>query len=213
MSEPISVFLITLNEVEHIEQVLERVAWADEVVVLDSGSTDGTVEICKRVGVDLHHQDWLGYSAQKAAALQRCRNDWCLNVDGDEIVSAELAKELQDWTASKEISAVEISINDSIMGKFLSRFSRNGGSFDCSADRSRLIRLTVLFTKTCKSVAPLLDLNIACIILAMMTRQSISRSKLSMLGCGLKINFGTARAAVLLNCGWSGLLRFSERFC
>ena len=54
MSEPISVFLITLNEVAHIEQVLESVAWADEVIVLDSGSTDGTVEICKRMGVDLH---------------------------------------------------------------------------------------------------------------------------------------------------------------
>ena len=52
MSEPISVFLITLNEVAHIEQVLESVAWADEVIVLDSGSTDGTVEICKRMGVD-----------------------------------------------------------------------------------------------------------------------------------------------------------------
>ena len=124
MSEPISVFLITLNEAAHIEQVLESVAWADEVIVLDSGSTDGTVEICERMGVDSHHQDWLGYSAQKAAALQRCRNDWCLNVDGDEIVSAELAKELQDWTACKEVSAVEISINDSILGKFLSRFSR-----------------------------------------------------------------------------------------
>ena len=124
MSEPISVFLITLNEVAHIEQVLESVAWADEVIVLDSGSTDGTVEIFKRMGVDSRHQDWLGYSAQKAAALQRCRNDWCLNVDGDEIVSAELAKELQDLTASREISAVEISINDSILGKFLSRFSR-----------------------------------------------------------------------------------------
>ena len=124
MSEPISVFLITLNEAAHIEQVLESVAWADEVIVLDSGSTDGTVEICKRMGVGSYHQDWLGYSAQKAAALQRCRNDWCLNVDGDEVVSAELARELQDWTADKEVSAVEISINDSILGKFLSRFSR-----------------------------------------------------------------------------------------
>ena len=124
MSEPISVFLITLNEAAHIEQALESVAWADEVIVLDSGSTDGTIEICKRMGVGSHHQDWLGYSAQKAAALQRCRNDWCLNVDGDEVVSAELARELQDWTADKEVSAVEISINDSILGKFLSRFSR-----------------------------------------------------------------------------------------
>ena len=99
-------------------------SWADEVIVLDSGSTDGTVEICKRKGVDLHHQEWLGYSAQKAAALKRCRNDWCLNVDGDEIVPVELARELQDWIIGNKVSAVEIPINDSILGNLLSRFSR-----------------------------------------------------------------------------------------
>ena len=54
---PISVFLITLNEAAHIEQVLSSVAWADEVIVLDSGSTDGTTDICARMGVQLHHQN------------------------------------------------------------------------------------------------------------------------------------------------------------
>ena len=83
-----------------------------------------SVEICKRKGVDLHHQEWLGYSAQKAAALKRCRNDWCLNVDGDEIVPVELARELQDWIIGNKVSAVEIPINDSILGNLLSRFSR-----------------------------------------------------------------------------------------
>ena len=91
---PISVFLITLNEAAHIEQVLSSVAWADEVIVLDSGSTDGTTDICARMGVQLHHQQWLGYSAQKAAALAKCRNTWCLNIDGDEIVSPDLDKDL-----------------------------------------------------------------------------------------------------------------------
>ena len=82
-SVPISVFLITLNEAAHIEQVLSSVAWADEVIVLDSGSTDGTTDICARMGVQLHHQEWLGYSAQKAAALAKCRNTWCLNIKID----------------------------------------------------------------------------------------------------------------------------------
>ena len=121
---PISVFLITLNEAAHIEQVLSSVAWADEVIVLDSGSTDGTTDICARMGVQLHHQQWLGYSAQKAAALAKCRNIWCLNIDGDEIVSPDLATELLGWSRRDDISAVEIPINDSILGRALHKLSR-----------------------------------------------------------------------------------------
>ncbi len=121
---PISVFLITLNEASHIEQVLSSVAWADEVIVLDSGSTDGTTDICAEVGVQLYHQEWLGYSAQKAAALAKCRNTWCLNIDGDEVVSKDLATELRDWSRREDISAVEIPINDSILGRTLHKLSR-----------------------------------------------------------------------------------------
>lgn len=121
---PISVFLITLNEAAHIEQVLSSVAWADEVIVLDSGSTDGTTDICARMGVQLHHQEWLGYSAQKAAALAKCRNAWCLNIDGDEIVTMDLANELRDWSRHDGVSAVEIQINDLILGKTLHKLSR-----------------------------------------------------------------------------------------
>ncbi len=121
---PISVFLITFNEAAQIERVLSSVAWADEVIVLDSGSTDGTTDICARMGAQLHHQEWLGYSAQKAAALARCSNTWCLNIDGDEIVSEALAAELRDWSYCDDISAVEIPINDSILGKTLHALSR-----------------------------------------------------------------------------------------
>ena len=130
---PISVFLITLNEAAHIEQVLSSVAWADEVIVLDSGSTDGTTDICARMGVQLHHQEWLGYSAQKAAALAKCRNAWCLNIDGDEIVTMDLANELRDWSRHDGVSAVEIQINDLILGKTLHKLSR----------KRRIIRLII----------------------------------------------------------------------
>ena len=138
MEVPISVFLITLNEAEYIEDVLGSVLWADEVIVMDSGSTDGTVEICKRMNVQFLHQDWLGYSSQKAAALARCRNEWCLNIDGDEIVSENLKLELQKWVTRDDVAGVEIPINDSIMGRSLNRFSRKR-------------RITRLFRRSCAS--------------------------------------------------------------
>ncbi|MEC8111617.1 MAG: glycosyltransferase family 2 protein, partial [Pseudomonadota bacterium] len=112
METPISVFLITLNEGKHIRRVLNSVSWADEVIVMDSGSTDATVEICKQMAVQVLHQDWLGYSAQKAAALARCRNEWCLNIDGDEIVSESLKLELQKRVALEDVAGIEIPIND-----------------------------------------------------------------------------------------------------
>lgn len=124
METPISVFLITLNEGKHIRRVLNSVSWADEVIVMDSGSTDATVEICKQMAVQVLHQDWLGYSAQKAAALAHCRNEWCLNIDGDEIVSESLKLELQKRVALDDVAGIEIPINDIIMGRSLSRFSR-----------------------------------------------------------------------------------------
>ena len=74
--------------------------------------------------MQLHHQEWLGYSAQKAAALAKCRNAWCLNIDGDEIVTTDLANELRDWSRHDGVSAVEIQINDLILGKTLHKLSR-----------------------------------------------------------------------------------------
>ena len=124
MASPISVFLITLNEAAHIEQVIRSVMDFDEVIVLDSGSTDGTVEIVTGLGVPVIHQPWLGYSAQTAAALAKCRNEWCLNVDGDEVVSQALAQELMAATERADITAVKLSINDVILGKPLHGWSR-----------------------------------------------------------------------------------------
>ena len=124
MGQPISVFLITLNEAAHIESVVRSVMGFDEVIVVDSGSTDGTVEIVTGLGVPVIHQDWLGYSAQKATALARCRHEWCLNIDGDEIVSPDLAEELRAAADRADIAAVNIPINDVILGRGLWRWSR-----------------------------------------------------------------------------------------
>lgn len=92
---PISVTIITLNERENIARAIESVRWADEVLVVDSGSTDGTAELAGRLGAKVIHHDWPGYGAQKNFAQSRAAHDWVLNIDGDELVPEPLAREIQ----------------------------------------------------------------------------------------------------------------------
>ncbi len=87
---PVSVFLITKNCGRWLEQVLEPLADFAEIVVLDSGSRDDTLAIAQRHGAIIHHQDFLGFGAQKQAALEFCSQPWALNLDGDEIIDETL---------------------------------------------------------------------------------------------------------------------------
>ena len=78
-----------------MERCLASLAWCNEIVVVDSGSTDGTLEICARHGCRVVHRDWTGYVEQKAHALSLCSQPWILNLDADEEVSPELRAEIQ----------------------------------------------------------------------------------------------------------------------
>ncbi|MEM7685535.1 MAG: glycosyltransferase family 2 protein [Pseudomonadota bacterium] len=109
MGEKISVFIIACNEAARIGRTLEAVAWADQIVVVDSGSTDDTVAIAKAAGAEVHHRDWEGYGPQKVFAEELCRNDWVLNVDADEVVTAALAEEIRD-AAQRDPAAYRIRI-------------------------------------------------------------------------------------------------------
>lgn len=92
---PVSVTVITLNESAHIEACLASVAWADEVVVVDSGSTDGTPDLARAKGARVIVRDWPGYSDQKNFAASQAHHDWILSVDADERVTPELAAEIR----------------------------------------------------------------------------------------------------------------------
>ncbi|HHL39515.1 MAG TPA: glycosyltransferase family 2 protein [Deltaproteobacteria bacterium] len=92
--EGLSVTIITLNEEEDIGACLDSVAWADEVIVSDSGSTDRTVEICRERGARVWRDRWLGYGAQKNLCQSRASHRWILNVDADERVTPELREEI-----------------------------------------------------------------------------------------------------------------------
>ena len=95
-SVPVSVVVLTLNEEPNIRRCLASVAWADQVVVLDSGSADRTVPLAQEAGAEVVEQPWLGFSAQREYALRLpvLRHDWVYFVDADEWVSAKLAAEI-----------------------------------------------------------------------------------------------------------------------
>ena len=92
---PVSVTVITRDEAANIAACLASVAWADEVLVVDCGSTDRTVEIARARGARVIVKDWPGYSAQKNFAAAEASNDWILSVDADERVTPELANEIR----------------------------------------------------------------------------------------------------------------------
>jgi glycosyltransferase involved in cell wall biosynthesis len=95
----LTVTVITHNEAEHIGQALESVAWADEIVLVDSGSTDATLAIARQHASLVEVRDWPGYSAQKNHAAGLASNDWILSLDADERVTPELAAEIQQLMA------------------------------------------------------------------------------------------------------------------
>jgi (heptosyl)LPS beta-1,4-glucosyltransferase len=92
---PISVIILTRNEELFIARCVGSVLWADEVVVLDSGSDDRTMAIAMGLGAKVYQQPWLGWSAQRANAISLAKNDWVLVLEADEIVTPALAQSIQ----------------------------------------------------------------------------------------------------------------------
>ena len=93
--EKISVTIITHNEEANIERCLKSLGWADEIVVLDSFSGDRTVEICRRYTPHVYQEKWSGYGRQKNICAAKTSHRWVLNLDADEVVSPECAREIR----------------------------------------------------------------------------------------------------------------------
>jgi glycosyltransferase involved in cell wall biosynthesis len=93
---PISVFIIAKNEEDRIPYAINSViGWVDEVIVVDSGSTDKTVEVAKKLGsTQVVFNQWQGYGIQKAYGESLCKNNWILNIDADEEITPELKDEI-----------------------------------------------------------------------------------------------------------------------
>ncbi len=91
----LSVAIVAMNEEAIIGRTLESVRWADEIVVVDSGSTDRTCDIARQYNARVLVKVWQGFSLQKSYAFENCTQDWILSLDADEVVSPELAAEIR----------------------------------------------------------------------------------------------------------------------
>jgi glycosyltransferase involved in cell wall biosynthesis len=98
----VSAVIISFNEENCIERAVKSVKWADEVLVVDSGSTDSTVSLARSLGASVIHNKWPGFAAQKNFAIKKASGVWVLSIDADEEVSAELASNIRKAALSGE---------------------------------------------------------------------------------------------------------------
>lgn len=97
MSLPLSVFIICRDEIERIELVLQSVTGlASDIVVVDSGSTDGTVELVRKYTDRVYVRSWTGFGDQKVFGETKCKYNWVLNLDADEVLSSEVRESIRD---------------------------------------------------------------------------------------------------------------------
>jgi len=122
----LSVVIITRNEEANLGRTLQSVSWASERIVLDSGSTDGTLAIAREHGAQIFEEDWKGYARQKNSAIAKATGDWVLSLDADEEVSPELADSI------KRAISGQSGPNGYFIARrnfFLGRWIRHGGFY------------------------------------------------------------------------------------
>ncbi|MBM3319222.1 MAG: glycosyltransferase family 2 protein [Candidatus Eisenbacteria bacterium] len=123
MREALSVVIITRNEEDEIEECLRSVSWADEIVLVDSHSSDRTVEIARRFTDRIHQRAFSGFTDQKQWATDRARGPWILNIDADERVPEALRAEIE---AVLEQGTSSAGFRIPRLTWYLGRFVRHG---------------------------------------------------------------------------------------
>jgi glycosyltransferase involved in cell wall biosynthesis len=115
----LSVIIITKNEAANIRACLESVTWADEIIVVDSGSADDTVAITHEFTQRVYVHDWPGFGAQKNRALNYATSEWVFSIDADERVTPELRAEMEAAIARPQAEAYEVPRSSSFCGRFI----------------------------------------------------------------------------------------------
>jgi len=119
MPERLSAVIITRNAATQLAECLESVRFADEILIVDSGSQDATLDIARRHNARIVRQDWLGYGKQKQFAVAQAANDWVLCLDADERVSAPLAHRIQETLRKPDCFAYDMPRCNRFMGRWL----------------------------------------------------------------------------------------------
>ncbi|WP_058187725.1 glycosyltransferase family 2 protein [Terracidiphilus gabretensis] len=126
MRQTLSVAMIAMNEEANLPRTLESVKWADEIILVDSGSRDRTLEIAESYGAKTSHHAFDGHGEQKNVALDLCTQDWILLLDADEELTPELQKEVQRTLAAEPpFTAYWIPRLNLILGRWM----RHGGFY------------------------------------------------------------------------------------
>jgi glycosyltransferase involved in cell wall biosynthesis len=102
---PLSVAIITKNEEENIRSCLQSVTFAGQIVIVDSGSTDSTLEVAAQFGCEVYNEEWRGFGRQKQSAIEKCRHPWILVLDADERIpesTADIIKKIVTDPDTKE---------------------------------------------------------------------------------------------------------------
>jgi glycosyltransferase involved in cell wall biosynthesis len=146
----LSIIIITKNEALNIRECLESVKWADEIIVVDSGSTDETVAICREYTSHVYSHDWPGFGMQKNRALDYAARDWVLSLDADERVTPELRLEIEATMRDGKAQGYEIPRLSSFCGRYMRHsgwypdyvtrlFLRNKGRFTNDLVHERVV--------------------------------------------------------------------------
>ncbi len=133
LKHPVSLIIIALNEESGIARCIESAIWVDEVILVDSGSTDSTCKIAEKLGARVVHEKWRGYQQQKVFACGLASHNWILSLDADEALSPELSsilKNLCEGTPNTKV-AFDFEKNDGLefsrISFNLGRWIRHGG--------------------------------------------------------------------------------------
>lgn len=117
--QPLSAVIITRNAASRLPDCLASLAFCDEIVIVDSGSSDDTAALARAAGARVIDQSWLGFGPQKQFAVEQARHDWVLCIDADERVSDELQTNIQTALLAPTCSAYRFARCNRFMGRYL----------------------------------------------------------------------------------------------
>ena len=122
----ISIAILACNEAANLRRTLPSVAWADELILVDSGSTDDTVSIAEGFGAKVFSEPWKGYGAQMNSAIDKCTSEWVFSLDADEELTPELQAEIKALLKGEpKFNAYWVPRRNQIFGRWM----RHGGQY------------------------------------------------------------------------------------